>query len=258
MNIVLAEKFGATDLNDTIDQADLLIKRHQYIGALDWMDFSKNYGIGYAAIYLLIEATLLNGGKHTFPFLIAKDKVAVGWSDNHAFDVSGSRTRRADIHRILKNGLDFNQAFPMLVRVGDFVDCPQGIGPSWIWSLGFDERPLIGREFLFYSAFNSGVWEDIRLPVVHASEWEAYARSAPSIQQNQIDDHFVERTSEVPDCFNDFPSKIIWKNFFEACDYVSKLTVLLDSHGVGFRIDKPIDAKFDVIKLGLSAFDLFM
>ena len=257
LNGNLEEPFPA-DFDDALNQTNLLVECHQDIFSLDWHEFAKNYALGYAAIHLNIAVI---GGKceqYNFPFLILKDGITIGGVSFDLFNIAAARTVRTDAERILKCGQDFNQSFPMLVGVSDLIDGPEGIVSSGVWFLGFDEIPLVRREFLFCS-FPSGVWEWTRLPVViESAEGVGYARKATPIEFNKVNCHFIEGVSQMPDSFDNFPSEISRQLFIEACNYVGAIRFMLDPDEMRVRLDEPVNSHFKVVKLMLSSFDLFV
>lgn len=255
--VIAGSEQGLSRAQYALDQADLLAERSQHIASLNWFNVSKNYEAGYAAIYLQIETT--SDDKDRFPFLVLNKEVVIGGigadeiSDRHSGD------RRADAKGVGANGgASRDQPFPVLIHVGDFVDGPKGVISSGVWSLGFNERPLISREFLFYSLLDPFPWEFARLPVVEAAEWEPYARHTSPGFLDPSDHHLVEGTSKVADGFDQLPCNVIGGVFDAACDYARSVRIVLGEDMIGCRLVVPVDERYKVAKFALSSFDLFL
>lgn len=256
---MLHEKSVLKSQDYALNQTDLLVKRHQDIFTLDWGDVAKNYVLGYSALYILVSSTLPDGKKHTFSFLVVKDSVELCGVVCDEIVVGSSTVSTAkEAGRALKLGDGFDKALPMLVGVSDLVHGPEGVIPSGVWSLGFDKLPLIGREFLFNSILDPGIWERISLPITHATKREGYTGSASTVEFDNIDNHFIERTPQMLDSLDGLEGDVIRQILIEACNYVMKTTVFLGQHGVGTRFDVPIDSRFEVVEFSLSSFDLFL
>lgn len=244
--------------DDTLYQSNLLVKRHQDIFALDWHNFAENYARGYTAIYLLIKPAIPDGDEHAFPFLIIKDKITIGGGNAQLFEIGANSWGSSNADRMGLPGDDLDQFFPMLVRISDLVNGPESIIPSGVWSLGFNDRPLLGSEFLFYSLLDPPVWEWIRLPVAHSAEGEPYTRHTPAILSDKRDDHFIKRRAEVSYSLHDLKGEISGKVFIEVCDYVKKVRMAFEAERMGLGLNVPVDARFKVSKLMFSSFDLFL
>ncbi len=264
----LAKEFSLTHTDNSIDDSDLFVQRHQKVFSLDWADISECYDVGCCAIYLIICIGIGEGKHHKLPFLILKEGIAVGGMGGKG---RGRRECLTDLRRfgdeqpyvereIFYRSGNLDQAFPMFVGISNLVNGPKGVIPSGVWFLGLDESPLLWGEFLFYFAGqNSGVWEWVRLPtVIDAPKWEPYARDASPVVDDEVDGHFVESASEVADGFNCFPSDLNWNLLVDCCNHVRNISVTLNSGRNGLQVDVPIDGRFEVIKLASSSFDLFV
>jgi hypothetical protein len=255
-----SKKRGET-FDNVVSQADLLVELHQDVFSRDWEQTAKNYADAKLMIYLLLGYLGPHGHQHRFPFLIGNEVLNVGWLDRKVVDVGHSGWVRPHRKAMIEIGADADQIFPMLVLISDLVDGPEGVIPSGVWSLGFDEVPLIGSQFLFNSmiAGHPRTWEWLRLPgvPVDASEGKPYARGAAPIGLNQGNNGLIQRRAQAKHDIDDIEGEVVGDIFVAACDYMGKLAITMDADRVGFRLNEPVDSRFEVIKLSLSSFDIF-
>jgi hypothetical protein len=247
-------------LQDFLYHTDLLVKRSQDVLSRNWERASENYADGKLMIYLVLTYLGTKGEQHDFPFLIGKDVLELGWPNGHEVEEDRATPPR---HRkaMPKMRLDPHQVFPMLIFVGDLVHRPEDVISSGVWSLGFDEGPLIGSEFLFQSVLpgHPRIWEWIRLPsvAVDAPEWVPYARRATAIKLDEGDSGFVERNAKTLDDFDNIESDVPWDAFVAACNYMRDIRFSMDSYRVGVGLKEPVNRRLKVTKLALSSFDIF-
>ena len=244
--------------DDVISQPDLLIELYQDVCSRHCEETAKNYADAKLVVYLLLRHTDAHGEEHRFPFLVGKEVLDIGWPDCEVINVGHAGSVAPHRKAVVKMGAYPDQIFPMLILVSNLVDGPQGIVPAGVWSLGLDEVPLSGTEFLFYSLV-SRTWERFRLPgvAIDASKWEPYARTTPPVPFHQGNNGLIKRCPKSANDFHNIESKIVRGIFIAACDYVGKLTFTMDAKRVGFGLKEPIDSRFEVIELALSSFDIF-
>ena len=247
--------------HDVLSETNLLIQRHQDIFSLDWHQFSENYRRGYLGLYTLVEATRFDTDNNRFAFLILKDEIAIGGEGMDGLNCRGPATVDCiNSNLALNDWPNFNESLPMFVGIGDLVHCPQGVVPSGVWFLGFDESPLCGREFLFYSLLNPPIWEWIRLPCrsIEAAEGVCYARRSATIELHEVNDDLVQGIPEMTNGLRYFPRQVLGRQLVEATNYVRKISFAFSPEGNGLVVNKPVDSGFEVVKLALSSFDLFV
>lgn len=248
-------------LGDVIDRADLFVERHQDVFARDWSDTAKNYADGKLVIYARLRCNGAEGEQHHLSLLIAEHMVRVGWPRVHAVNEERARGVGHNTEAMGKIRVGGNQILPVLVGVGDFVHGPEGVIPSGVWALGFDEAPLSRSEFLFQTVFpnHSFGWEWLGLPglPVDAAEGEPYARRAAPIKFGQAHDGLIKGGAEPTDDLNHIEGYIDGQIGLTACDYVRAMRLTLDSNRIGVGGKVPVDGPFELVKLALSSFDVF-
>lgn len=257
--LFLLSQKGNETFDNVVSQADLLVELHQDVFSRDWEQTAKNYADAKLMIYLLLRNLGPHGHEHRFPFLIGKEVLNVGWLNRKVVDVGHPGWVRPHRKAVIEIGADADQIFPMLVLISDLVDGPKGIIPSGVWSLGFDEVPLIGSQFLFNIAGHPRTWERLWLPgvPVDASEGKPYARGATPVGFNQSNDGLIQRRAQAKHDINNIEREVVGDIFFAACDYMGKLAITMDAERIGVCLNEPVDSRFKVIKLSLSSFDIF-
>lgn len=251
---------GAELVDHVLNETNLLVQRHQDVFARNWHETAKNYLEKRLLLYAEVAGTV-EGKKYCYPFIVCERGVSLVGHVDDALRRS-RRTDRIDVQPGTEARNNFNESLPVLVGVSNLVDGPQGVVPSGVWFLGFDNPPLIGRKFLFYSTFaeHAPVWERIWLPcaAVDAPEGVPYARSAPSVLLNNVDYGFVERDAEPLSNVNRVPGDVLWKAAILACEHVRNTVFSFDAYAIGPTIDEPVDSAFKIVKLSLSSFDVFV
>lgn len=248
---------------DELRHSDLLVKRSQDIFASDRGNIRENYVRGYTQIYLLVEAFTVGEQKHRFPFLITQDEVTICWTHG-ASPTHGKTCRRSDAENnaLVEMGVSFDNSGAMLNGVCDFIDPPEQIIPSRVWSLGFDEIPLVGREFLFYSTFPSHppIWESIRLPSisVYAPKWKADAGCTAPVRFDNFENSSIECGPQALDNAHGTPSQILWEVYSELRDYILSGFVATSFDSVRVAFNEPIDDRFQFLKLSFSTPDMLV
>jgi hypothetical protein len=246
-------------IDDALRQSDLLVQRHNDVLARDWGQFAKNYADGYGVLYVKVEAAILDGEHRPFTFLVTKKGLVCGIANQSARDSSrASSAADSQVDPTSQARDHANKTFPVLVGVGDFVDGPQGIVPSWVWLLGCDQRPLIGREFLFYSILHPLGWKRLSLPSRQPAEWEPYARAASPVLIDKLDHQLVEGAPQMPDGFDDLPREVIRRVALQAGDYMGPILASGDVETVRPALGVKACTRLDVVELAFSTFDLFV
>ncbi|WP_321394998.1 hypothetical protein [Emcibacter sp.] len=256
------EKCSSEKINNAIHLSNLRINRGNDVFSRDWGKVIENYIGGYCVIYALVEACTVKGKKNFFPFLIAQEMVTIGGANNGSPSNTPSGRSTSKRKTVCQIGAGSNEVFPMLVLVGDLVHGPKDIVSSGVWSLGFDEAPLVGGKFLFNAAFpgHPPTWEWLRLPVIviEATKGEPYARRAAPVAFNEGNCHFIKGGPKMNDGFGNFMPDIDRDIFFEACNYIGKCTFSLNNDVIGVGLQVVEDHRFNIVKLGTSSFDLFL
>lgn len=247
-------------LDDLLRQSDLRVEEANDVYARDWQATAKNYVDGKALLYVLLRHRLPCGKEHFFPFLIGKNVLELGWHESQKIDVAVPEavTEQHEIVSEVRPQLD--QIFPMLIRVGEFVNGPEGVVASRMWVLGHEEVPQRGSKFLFQSITRPGVWEWKWLPgiCVQPAEGKPYARRSLSGIVDGVDDCFVECGAKPQDNFNDVERNVLGDVFVAACDYMRQTTIVMDAHRVGFSVKERPQSGHEIVELAVSAFDVFL
>lgn len=255
-NCDLGEKNGHA-FDDAVRLTDLFVERAQNISLIDSKSRAENYTNGELLFYVLLACHLPNGQKHLFPFLIGQEMLKLGWPKQNPVDVSVYQANT--VTQIRGNG---DQIFPMLVFVSDLVNCPEGVISSGVWSLGTQENPLGGSEFLFQSVLpgHPFTWKFFRLPglPVDATEWEPYARCSTLVVFNKCDHRLVQRSPKALDYFDAVKCDIDTDVFLAACNYMKEVRITVNSDRVWVGLDIPIDDRYQILEFAASTGDIFL
>lgn len=251
-------KERAHPFQDALDEANLLVERHQDVASRDWGNFAKNYLDGKAVFCVKVSAPAFDGQEHCFTFLVVRNGHVCRVNSEGLGSVGAEQVEVV----LPETCASLNEFLPVLVAVGDLVDGPEGIIPSGIWLVGCDKVPLGGGEFLYYSMLpgHPVVWKWIGLPslIVEPAKREAHARGTSTIALNERDHGLIESNSDPLDNFNRFPCDIVWRIALEAADYVGRFRMTLRPDTMGAGLDIPPDERFELREFALSSFDIFV
>lgn len=246
---------GACGFDDVIYLTNLFVECAQDISLIDTKSLAEIYRDGEAVFYVLLVHCLPHGREYKFPFLIGQNMLELGWPHNQFIDEAPAEGKS-----MVEMRLDCDQINPVLIGVGDFVNGPENLIPSGIWSLGAKEVPLYGCEFLFQLLDSSGVWEFIRLPgiPIYSPEGKPYARCANAVSVNHSHDKLVQSRSDALNDLDAIERDVDIEIFFAACDYVKQISISFDADGVGVRLHMPIDSRYKLLKFARSTSDIFL
>lgn len=254
--LVLEECFTER-LNNAFRDTDLLIERSQDVFARDWSEFAENYRRGRLGLYAKLALSTDDGDEHSFSFIVVKQGVVLVGQDDDFSRTTKLCSGAKEANAISQDRSNIHKIAPVLVGVGDLVDTPEGVISSGVWSLGYDQIPLLRRQFLFYCP-RSGIWDWKWLPVVHAPKWEPYARCASAIEFNERHQHLIERRSQMSDGLHNLKGDIVGRGFLAACHVMNTWPFSIDSKGVRMRGNVGVDSSLEMVEFALSSFDLFV
>ena len=249
--------------NDRLRHSDLLVNRAQEVFSADWGNIREGYTRGYIQIYCLVETSVVAEEKHRFPFLITQNEVSVVWPVNNCSGIAGKAWHAgADLEATSKLWDDFDKNGAMLEGVCDFIDPPEQIIPSRVWSLGLNESPLFGRELLFNSVLpgHPFAWEDIWLPRVHVfpPEWKANSGSPMPVFLDELEDCGVERRAQSFNNTSGVPPQVLRDVQLLARDYIRSSAVVTSFDGVRLVAEEPVDRRFQLVKFAFSTSDMLV
>jgi len=252
----ISEKQTVSFANDDLDGFKLRINRWNDLFPMQHRGRAEDYFLGNAAIYVRVNAGSIEGRKHSFAFLIAKDGVVFGGTDANISHERWS-SRRPQGKRGVKSRLDINKHVPMLISVCQFVDAPKDVVASGVWFLGDDEIPLRRSEFLF-QCLMSRSWKWISLPLVESAERKPYARCSSSIPPDHRHRHLVEGLPDVLDRLDYIKGEVYGRLFVAASNYVNAMEYDFATNAVRLRGYKGGDVLCELTEFAFSTPDLFM
>lgn len=251
------EKGVCKRFDDVLRNSNLFVKRCQDIASCDWGNFVENYERGRMVLYAEFAHSSHNGQQYRFPFIIVRESVILNGAEcNDSARPIGTGRTNPSAPEVFGN--DTDQSGPMLIGVSNLVYTPQGVIPSGVWAVSFDQQPLFVRKFLFYSIQHPSAWKWIDLPVVHTAEGKAYARDAATIESNNCNDHFIKGGSKVSNRLDNLEADILRRLHNAACHQAFRLSVNIDANGVRISGDVVIDDGFEIVEFALGSSDLFL
>lgn len=250
-------KKGAHPLQGVLDDTYLFVERCKDVASIDANALAENYADGKVVLYVRLRDRAPHRRDYNFSFLITKDVLELGWTQKQLVEVATAKGKA-----VAKEGIDCDEAFPVLVGIGDFVDCPKGVISSGVWALVTDEFPLLGSELLFQSVLTGHprVWEFVWLPgvAIDATKWKPYARRALAVSLDQRHGCLIKRGSQAKDKINHVEGDVDVEVFLSACDYVREVRFLVEAERVGIGLQEPIDGQLEVSKLAHSTGNIFL